>query len=117
MPAKRNGALRNGNKWKIKNSWRRNLITPANSHFTSLMEEIQADTRFGLPINWVDTRIGVEERRVAAVGTMPSDLATDAAINALADAGINPEHISMIIYCGIEKDFMEPGTAHIVQKT
>jgi len=48
---------------------------------------------------------------------MPSDLATDAAINAIADAGINPEHISMIIYCGIEKDFMEPGTAHIVQKT
>ena len=34
----------------------------------SLMEEIHADTRFGLPINWVDTRIGVEERRVAAVG-------------------------------------------------
>ena len=47
---------------------------------------------------------------------MPSDLATDAAINALADAGINPEHISMIIYCGIEKDFMELGTALIVQK-
>jgi len=82
----------------------------------SLMSEIQSDTRFGIPINWVDTRIGVEERRVAIEGTLPSDLATEAAINALADAGINAEHISMIIYCGIEKDYMEPGTAHIVQR-
>ena len=81
----------------------------------SLMEEIQADTRFGLPIDWVDTRIGVEERRLAADGTMPSDLATEASINALEEAGINPEHISIVIYCGIEKDFMEPGTAHVVQ--
>jgi len=34
----------------------------------------------------------------------------------LEGAGINAEHISMVIYCGIEKDFMEPGTAHIVQR-
>lgn len=82
----------------------------------SLMEEIQAETRFGLPIDWVDTRVGVVERRYAAVGTLPSDLATDAARNALADAGISSEHLGLIVYCGIEKDYMEPGTAHIVQK-
>lgn len=82
----------------------------------SLMEEIQADSRFGLPLNWVDTRIGVEERRVAKDGTMPSDLATEAAQKAFLQSGIDPEHIDLLIYCGIEKDFMEPGTAHVVQK-
>lgn len=82
----------------------------------SLMEEIQAEKRFGIPLNWVDKKIGIEERRVADEGTLPSDLATSAAIEALKNASINPEHISLIIYCGIEKDFMEPGTAHVVQK-
>lgn len=82
----------------------------------SLMEEIEADKRFGLPLNWVDSRIGVVERRVASEGTLPSDLATEAAINALNDAGVAPEHLGLIIYSGIEKDFMEPGTAHVVQK-
>lgn len=82
----------------------------------SLMEEIDSANRFDLPLDWIDTRVGIEKRRVAAPGTMPSDLATEASINALENSGINPEHISMIIYCGIEKDFMEPGTAHIVQR-
>jgi len=81
----------------------------------SLMAEIQADTRFGIPLNWVDKKIGIEKRRFAEPGTEPSDLATEAAFNALDQANIKPEHIAMIIYCGIEKDFMEPGTAHIVQ--
>ena len=34
----------------------------------SLMEEIQADTRFGIPLNWIDRRIGIVERRFAAAG-------------------------------------------------
>jgi len=82
----------------------------------SLMEEIQSDKRFGIPLNWVDKKIGIEERRVAAEGTLPSDMATSASIEALKNASINPGHLSLIIYCGIEKDFMEPGTAHVVQK-
>jgi len=82
----------------------------------SLMEEIQSDKRFGISLNWVDKKIGIEERRVAAEGTLPSDMATSASIEALKNASINPGHLSLIIYCGIEKDFMEPGTAHVVQK-
>ena len=82
----------------------------------SLMEEIEADKRFDLPLDWIDTMVGIKERRYAEIGTLPSDLATSASENALNGSGISPEHLSMIIYCGIEKDFMEPGTAHIVQK-
>lgn len=82
----------------------------------SLMEEIQAEKRFGIPLNWVDKRIGIVERRFAACNAQPSDLATEASIDALAKAGIAPQHLDMIIYCGIEKDFMEPSTAHIIQK-
>lgn len=82
----------------------------------SLMEEVQSEKRFGIPLDWVDRRIGIVERRFADSRTEPSDLATRASITALEKAGIEPKHLDMIIYCGIEKDFMEPSTAHIVQK-
>jgi 3-oxoacyl-(acyl-carrier-protein) synthase III len=82
----------------------------------SLMEEIQAEKRFGIPLNWVDRRIGIVERRFAACTAEPSDLATEASRTALAKAGVDPRHLDMIIYCGIEKDYMEPSTAHIIQK-
>jgi 3-oxoacyl-[acyl-carrier-protein] synthase-3 len=82
----------------------------------SLMEEIEAEKRFGIPLNWVDRKIGIVERRFADSRSEPSDLATEASISALARASIDPRHLDMIIYCGIEKDFMEPSTAHIIQK-
>ena len=82
----------------------------------SLMEEIEAERRFGIPLNWVDRRIGIVERRFADGRAEPSDLATAASVNALSRAGIEARHLDMIIYCGIEKDFMEPSTAHIIQK-
>ena len=82
----------------------------------SLMEEIEAERRFGIPLNWVDRRIGIVERRFADGRAEPSDLATAASVNALSRAGVEARHLDMIIYCGIEKDFMEPSTAHIIQK-
>lgn len=82
----------------------------------SLMEEIQAEKRFGIPLNWIDRRIGILERRFADCNTQPSDLAAEAAIKALAKSSIDPKHVDMIVYCGIEKDFTEPSTAHVVQK-
>ena len=81
----------------------------------SLMEEIQADKRFGIPLNWVDKRIGIVERRFARSESRPSDLATEAAINALENSGVEPQQLDLILYAGIEKDFMEPATAHVVQ--
>lgn len=81
----------------------------------SLMEEIKADKRFGIPLDWVDRRIGIVERRFAGSDNRPSDLAAEAAKNALTRAGVEADRLDMIIYCGIEKDFMEPSTAHVVQ--
>ena len=82
----------------------------------SLMEEIEAEKRFGIPLNWVDRKIGIVERRFANCNAEPSDLAVEASVTALRKAGIEARHLDMIIYCGIEKDFMEPSTAHIIQK-
>lgn len=81
----------------------------------SLMEEIHSEKRFSIPHNWVDRRIGIVERRFADPATRPSDLASEAAANALSKAGIDPSELDLILYAGIEKDFMEPSTAHVVQ--
>lgn len=81
----------------------------------SLMEEIHSDTRFGLPTDWIDRKVGITERRMASPGTLPSDLAIQASINAITNSGIHPRDIDAIIYAGIETDFIEPSTAHVIQ--
>ena len=81
----------------------------------SLMEEIHSESRFGVPANWMDTRVGIEERRFASEKTMPSDLAAEASMSAIENAGLTSRDISLIIFCGIERDYAEPGTAHVVQ--
>ena len=83
---------------------------------TSLMEEINSETRFGIPKNWIDTKVGISERRMANDGTMPSELAVKASIAALEQAGVDPYYLDLLIYCGIEKDYVEPSTAHVIQR-
>lgn len=81
----------------------------------SLMEEIKSESRFGIPHNWIDTRIGIKERRFVDSNTKPSDLAIDASRKALNSAGIMAEDLDLIIFCGIDRDYIEPSTAHVVQ--
>ncbi len=64
---------------------------------------------------WIITRTGIRERRVAAEGEMTSDLAAAAARAALADAGIGIEQIDLIIVATVTPDMPMPSTACIVQ--
>jgi len=65
---------------------------------------------------WIVTRTGIRERRIAADGEFTSDLATKAARQALAMAGIGPESIDLIIVGTITGDFPWPATACLVQQ-
>ena len=64
---------------------------------------------------WIFTRTGIRERRVAAEGECTSDLATNAARQALAMAGVAPEELDLIIVGTITGDFPWPATACLVQ--
>jgi len=79
-----------------------------------LMEEIDIG-RFDLDTDWMDEKMGICERRYAVTEMKPSELAINAANQALEKASISSDDIDLIIYCGIERDYLEPGTAHIVQ--
>ena len=64
---------------------------------------------------WIITRTGIRERRIAAEGEYTSGFATGAARNALAMAGIEPAEIDLIITATVTPDFPFPATACLVQ--
>ncbi len=63
---------------------------------------------------WIVTRTGISERRVSHVGT--SKLATVAAQNALAAAGLDAEEIDLIIVGTCTPDEVIPNVASAVQR-
>ena len=79
-----------------------------------LMREI-GTRRFGIPENFISRKMGIIERRFATPESRPSDLAYAASVEAIEEAGIDPRHIDWIIFCGIDRDWIEPSTACRIQ--
>ncbi|MCM8821541.1 MAG: ketoacyl-ACP synthase III [Candidatus Omnitrophica bacterium] len=64
---------------------------------------------------WIVTRTGIKERRICPEDKAASDLGTEAARRAIADAGIEAGKIEMIICATITGDMVFPSTACIIQ--
>lgn len=64
---------------------------------------------------WITTRTGIKERRIAVDGEYTSTFAAEAARRAMAMAGAHPEEIDLIIIGTVTPDFPFPSTACIVQ--
>jgi 3-oxoacyl-[acyl-carrier-protein] synthase-3 len=64
---------------------------------------------------WIVTRTGIKERRIAAPEEASSDLAYAASQEALADAGVTPEQLDLIIVGTATPDMLFPATACILQ--
>jgi len=65
---------------------------------------------------WITTRTGIRERRLAAPNEHTSDLAAEAARRAMAQANVKPEEIELIIVATITPDMPFPATACFVQQ-
>ena len=65
---------------------------------------------------WIVTRTGIRERRIAAEGEFTSHMATNAARKALEQSGIAAEDIQLIIVATITPDTLTPATACYVQQ-
>ncbi|MEU9305893.1 3-oxoacyl-[acyl-carrier-protein] synthase III C-terminal domain-containing protein [Streptomyces sp. NPDC048269] len=57
---------------------------------------------------------GLQERIVADQGVLPSDLASHAGRRALAQAGLEPGDVDLLVFASVSADVQEPANAHIV---
>jgi 3-oxoacyl-[acyl-carrier-protein] synthase-3 len=64
---------------------------------------------------WISTRTGIKERRIAAKGELTSTMGTAAARAALATAGIDPKDIDLIVLATSTPDQTFPATAVTIQ--
>jgi len=65
---------------------------------------------------WIQQRVGIKQRHVAADGEYTSDLATHAARRALDNARLSPDEIDLIVVATTTPDLTFPATAAIVQQ-
>lgn len=64
---------------------------------------------------WIVTRTGMKERRIAGPDQATSDLAAEAARRALADAGVEASAVDLLIVATITPDYPFPNTGCMVQ--
>ena len=64
---------------------------------------------------WITTRTGIRERRIAADDEATSDLAFKATEKAIIDAEIDKNEIELIIVATMTQDHLTPSTAALVQ--
>jgi 3-oxoacyl-[acyl-carrier-protein] synthase-3 len=71
-------------------------------------------SRLRLPPGRLELMSGIISRRFWAEGTRPSEVATEAGRRALAQAGIDPRDIGMLIHGSVCRDYLEPATANLI---
>ncbi len=65
--------------------------------------------------DWIVTRTGIKERRVVDADTNVSDLAASAGLAAIADAGLSPDEIDLVIVATGSPEMIWPSTACLSQ--
>ena len=66
--------------------------------------------------DWIIQRTGIKERRVVENGVTTSDIATQASLRAMEDAGVSPKDLDMIITSTITPDHIFPSTSCYIQQ-
>lgn len=62
----------------------------------------------------IETMTGIRSRHVADDSVQASDLAVAASVKLLADRGIAPADLDLVLFASASQDMVEPATAHIV---
>ncbi len=66
--------------------------------------------------DWIQSHIGIKERRMSLEGENTSQLATDVALELVEQTNTKPEEIDLIIVATFTPDSLAPATAAIIQK-
>jgi 3-oxoacyl-[acyl-carrier-protein] synthase-3 len=80
-----------------------------------VLTNAELSRRMNTSEEWIVTRTGIRERRIAAPGEATSDMAVRAATAALADAGLAAQDIDLLILATVTPDLPMPAAACLVQ--
>ncbi|HEY8345865.1 MAG TPA: beta-ketoacyl-ACP synthase III [Symbiobacteriaceae bacterium] len=80
-----------------------------------VLTNAELEQRVDTSDEWIRTRTGIRERRIAEPGEASSDYAVAAARKAMEMAGVTPEQIDLIIVGTVTPDMPFPSTACLVQ--
>ena len=84
--------------------------TPETVYSNEYLESI-VDTK----AKWIEEKLGIKERHIAAPDQSTSDLAGNAAEKAIENAGLTKDDIDLIVVATATPDRLAPSTATIVQ--
>jgi 3-oxoacyl-(acyl-carrier-protein) synthase III len=65
---------------------------------------------------WISSKTGILERRISAPEEAPSDMACQAALRCLSDAGVDKSAVDLIIVACASPDQIQPAVACLVQE-
>lgn len=88
---------------------------PSNVVSNDVLSQQLAEKGIETSDEWIVTRTGIKQRYIADAQTKTSDLATEAARKAIADAGIDANDIDLIVLATSTPDYIFPSTACLVQ--
>src|SRR5579862_1752373 len=71
--------------------------------------------RFGFDSDWIVKRTGIRERRHALAHQATSDLCREAGKRCIANAGVDPADIDLLVLATFTPDMSFPSTACLVQ--
>lgn len=81
-----------------------------------VLTNTELDRMLGEPVGqWLVENVGIRERHLMSDDEVTSDLAVNAAREALSRADIGPDQLDLIILATDTPDYVSPGTASVVQ--
>ncbi len=81
-----------------------------------ILSNADLEKRVDTTDEWITSRTGIRERRIAADDESTSDLATKAALKAMEQAGVSADELDLIIVATVSPDMFFPATACFVQQ-
>jgi 3-oxoacyl-[acyl-carrier-protein] synthase-3 len=83
----------------------------------AVLTNADLETSLDTTDEWIRSRTGIAERRIAAAGESTSTFASAAGAHAIKDAGLTPDDLDLILVSTCTPDYQVPGCAPLVQST
>ena len=90
------------------------IIGTGRAHPAKVVTNVMLEQFLDTSDEWIKTRTGMSERRVITSEKL-EDLAAEASLQAIADAGLKPTDIDYIICSNVVNEYITPGLSCIVQ--